>query len=459
MRWGRAIASTSAKATTAIKSAVERVLEESDLSGTRIIAGLSGGVDSVVLLHTLVKLAPRLRLSLAAVHVHHGLSAHADRWTAFCVELCRDLGVPLIEARVKVDRRSGLGTEGAAREARYSVFRRQTADAIALAHHLDDQAETLLLQLLRGAGVRGLSAMPAARVLDRVTGLRLVRPLLAVTRAQILAYAAQARLSWVEDDSNSNPAYDRNFLRTQILPLLLARFPGAAATLARTARNLSDTAQLVDDLARSDGEGAVLANGLAVSALQALSTARALNLLRWFLDQQGLSPPSRDHAAEALRQVLAARRDAKLQVKLGAAILRRYRGRLYVEPTEVAPPRGWIVRWTGERELVLPGSLGAIHFEAVWGGGLSVARLREAEVAVRSRRGGERMRPAAGRPSRTLKNLLQEAQVPEWQRDRLPLVFAGDALVWVPGIGHDCRFAATPNEPGILLFWERAPAA
>jgi len=296
--------------------------------------------------------------------------------------------------------------------------------------------------------------MPAARLLDAATGLRLVRPLLAVTRAQILAYAAQARLSVVEDESNSDPAYDRNFLRTQLLPLLVARFPGAPATLARTARNLGDAAQLLDDLARSDGHGALVAGGLAVSALEGLPAARAVNLLRWFLDQQGLQPASRDQVEEALRQALGARRDARLQVKLGSAWLRRYRGRLYVEAGELTPARDWRRRWAGERELALPGRLGTIRFESVPGAGLSLARLRLEEVVVRPRAGGERMRPSAGRPSRTLKNLLQEAGVPEWQRDRLPLVFAGDALIWVPGVGQDCHFAATAEEPGLMLHWD-----
>jgi len=298
--------------------------------------------------------------------------------------------------------------------------------------------------------------MPAARLFDAATGLRLVRPLLAVTRAQILAYAAQAELSWVEDESNSDPAYDRNFLRAQLLPLLVARFPGAPATLARTARNLGDAAQLLDDLARSDGRGALVAGGLAVSALEGLPAARAVNLLRWFLDQQGLQPAGRDQVEEALRQALGARRDARLQVKLGAAWLRRYRGRLYVEAGEHTPARDWRRRWAGERELALPGRLGTIRFESVPGTGLSLARLRLEEVVVRPRAGGERMRPSAGRPSRTLKNLLQEAGVPEWQRDRLPLVFAGDALIWVPGVGQDCHFAATAEEPGLMLHWDRA---
>ncbi len=439
-----------------IARVVERKLRDTGLAAGRIVVGLSGGVDSVVLLHALVQLAPRLGVAPSALHVQHGLSPHAQDWASFCAGLCRGLGVPLREVRVKVDRGSKLGIEAAAREARYAVFRQQQAEAVALGHHLDDQAETLLLQLLRGAGVRGLSAMPAARVLEAGSSLRLVRPLLSVTRAQILTYAEEAGLSWVEDESNSDPAVDRSFLRARILPQLVERFPGLRDTLGRAAHNLADAALLLDDLATSDARGALAGDSLAVSALAGLSPARARNLLRWYLEQQSLTPPSRDQLEEALRQALAARGDARIQVKLGAAWLRRHRGRLYLEPSGQEEVRGWRLTWTGRRELSLPAGLSSIRFDPVHGAGLSLARLCLGEVVVRSRLGGERMRLAANRPSRTLKNLLQEAAVPEWERNRFPLVFAEDCLVWVPQVGMDHRYAAQAGEQGVLPQWVRS---
>jgi len=435
---------------------LEHALLEASLSGGRVVVGLSGGVDSVALLHALVRVAAAMSVTPAAVHVHHGLSAHADEWAQFCDKLCRDLGVALTEVRVHVDRSSKLGIEGAAREARYAVFRQQRADAIVLAHHADDQAETLLMQLLRGAGVRGLSAMPALRTLDPVTGSRLLRPWLALTRAEIRAYADSAGLSWVEDESNSDEAFDRSFLRARVLPELAARYPGLRETLRRTAQNLGDAAQLLDDLAAKDARGAVSANSLAVSALPGLSPAAARNLLRWFLEQQHLPAPARDQLEEALRQVLAARADARVRVKLGTAWLRRHRGRLYIEAVGREPAKGWRVAWNGQHELTLPGDLGCLRFEPTRGAGLSLARLRAEPVAVAPRAGGERLRPAPNRPSRTLKNLLQEARVPEWERGRLPLIFVGETLVWVPGVGHDFRFAAAPEELGLLPRWEHA---
>ncbi len=434
---------------------VEQALLDAGLAGGRVVVGLSGGVDSVALLHALVHVAPRLGVTPSALHVHHGLSPHADEWARFCAELCRGLGVALIEVRVHVDRRLKLGVEGAAREARYAVFRQQRADAIALAHHADDQAETLLLHLLRGAGVRGLSAMPAARVLEPATGLRLVRPWLALTRAQIRGYAQRAGLSWVEDESNSDPAFDRSFLRTRILPELVERFPGLRDTLGRAAHNFADAAQLLDDVAARDAQGAAAGDSLAMSALAALSPAGARNLLRWFLERQTLSVPTRDQLEEALRQALAARADAQLRVKVGAAWLRRHRGRLYLEPAGREPAPGWRLTWTGQHELTLPAELGRLRFEPARGAGLSLARLRAETVAVGPRCGGERLRLAPNRPSRTLKNLLHEAHVPEWERGRMPLVFVGEALAWVPGIGQDFRFAAAAHEPGVMPRWDR----
>ena len=435
--------------------AAERALREAGLAGCRVVVGLSGGVDSVALLHALVQVAPRLHLTLCALHVHHALSPHADDWARSCSEQCRALGVPLTEARVHVQRNCGLGVEGAAREARYAVFRQQQADAVALAHHADDQAETLLLQLLRGAGVRGLSAMPPARVLDPATGLQLVRPWLRLTRAEIHAYARGAGLTWIEDEANRDSAFDRSFLRERVMPELRARFPALAETLGRAARNFADAAQLLEELAASDARGAASGDSLLLSTLAGLTPARARNLLRWFLEQQGLPAPSRDQLEEALRQAIAARSDARLRVKLGAAWLRRHRGRLFLEAASREPTRTWSLTWAGEPRVALPAGLGYLHFEAARGTGLSLARLSAHGVTVRSRCGGERMRLAPNRPSRTLKNLLHETHVPQWERARMPLIFAGDALVWVPGVGQDFRFAAGLDEPGVMPRWER----
>ena len=440
-----------------VTSSVERVLETAAAPRARLMVALSGGIDSVVLLHCLMRVGPALDLNLSALHVHHGLSDNADAWARFCERLCSELGVSCRVVRVQVDRHHRLGLEAAAREARHAVFSAQRADAIALAHHQDDQAETLLLQLLRGAGVRGLSAMPPVRALDASTRLQLVRPLLEVTRAQIVAYAQEAKLTWVEDESNADPAMDRNFLRTRVIPVLKQRFPAAGATLHRAAQNAAEASALLDELAQLDGETAVTQGGLEVGALARLSLARARNLLRWFLERAGLALPARDRLEEALRQILQARRDARLEVGLGNATLRRHRGRVYVEATIAAAPAGWVCAWHGETRIDLPDGLGAMRFEQAVGAGLSLQRLRDQPTVIRPRSGGERIRLAHGRPSRTLKNLLQEAAIPPWRRDQMPLLFSAGDLVWVPGVGADHRYAAQPGEASVLPEW-LAPA-
>ena len=443
------------KATSDCAKLVEQALLDAGLTGARVVVGLSGGMDSVALLHALVQVAPALGVTPSALHVHHGLSPRADAWARSCTELCRALGVTFTEVRVHVDHRSKLGVERAAREARYAVFKQQRADAIALAHHADDQAETVMLQLLRGAGVHGLSAMPTTRALNSATGLLLVRPWLRLPRAQIHTYAQLAGLPWIEDESNRDLAFDRSFLRMCILPGLVARFPGLTETFGRAARNFADAVQLLDELAARDAQGGGVGDSLSVSALAALSPAGARNLLRWFLERRGLPAPSRDQLEEALRQGLAARGDAQLRVKLGAVWLRRHRGRLYLQPAGREPARGWSLTWSGEDELVLPGGLGRLRFEPARGTGLSLERLRAQSVAVRSRAGGERLRLAPNRPSRTLKNLLHEAAIPEWERGFLPLLFVGEVLVWVPAVGQDFRFAAAAEEPSVMPRWER----
>lgn len=437
-----------------IEQAALQALKDVESSARRLVVGLSGGVDSVVLLHALRRLRDTLRIEVSAVHVHHGLSPNADSWARFCERLCADLDVVCDVVRVHVARDHPLGLEGAAREARYGVYRAQGGALVALAHHQDDQAETVLLQLLRGAGVRGMSAMPRVREIDGASDVRIVRPLLDVTREEIVRHAQTNRLRWVEDESNADVSYARNFVRRELLPLIRQRFAAAPTTLARAAENAADACRLLDMLAGIDAQSAVDDAGLRVAALRSLPPERTRNLVRWLMEREGFAPPPRERLEEALRQALLARADAKLAVDLGTCVLRRHRGRLRMERPLAAAPARWSCEWHGEERLVLPADAGSISFEPATGEGLALALLQE-PVTVRARSGGERIRLAVRRGSRTLKNLLQEAGVPHWERDRLPLLFSGDSLVWVPGIGIDCRFAAQPGEAGLLVRWQR----
>jgi tRNA(Ile)-lysidine synthase len=438
--------------------------------GDRVAAALSGGVDSVVLLDVLARLRARLRIRLSALHVNHQLSPRAPRWATFCRRACRARGIPFRSVKVTVARGDSL--EAAARAARYEVFSRQRCDYIVLAHHQDDQVETLFLQLLRGAGVKGLAAMPLVRKDERgrmnvegksgktghpssfILHPSILRPLLDVTRADILEYARERKLQWIEDESNADLHFQRNFLRHEVLPEIARRFPAYRSTIARTARHLAETATLLDEIALADGAGALVGGTLAAAALRRLSPARARNLLRHFLAARAVAMPNTGRLDEALRQVLTARQDAQLAIDLGEVGLRQFEGRLYLVSRRAASRRGDLGQWRGERELPVPELGGVLVMTPSLGMGLSLARLREQAVAIRTRSGGERLQPDRRRPRRTLKNLMQEARIPPWERERLPLLFCGGDLAWVPAIGIDCAYQAVAGERSVSPSWQ-----
>lgn len=412
--------------------------------GQTVCVALSGGVDSVVLLDVLQRLAPAAGFVLRAAHVHHGLSPAADDWLAFCEALCAERGLPFQAARVAVDRDHRGGIEAAAREARHAALAQVACDWLAFGHHADDQAETVLFRLLRGAGVHGAAAMRAA------DGRRL-RPLLGMRRREILAHARAHGLRWVDDDSNADWRFARNRLRGEVLPLIESAFPGAVAALSRAAENFGEAAALLDELAASD-QAACGGEVLAASALQALSESRLRNLLRWRIRAIGCEAPARARLVEAMRQL----RDGgehPLRLSLGAAALCRYRGRVWVEPGEglqpAAPPA---VAWGGEPEL--PWGRGSVRFEAVVGAGLRRAALEQArEVALCARWAGLQMRQGAARPRRSFKNLCQEAGVPAWLRGALPVLRVDGVAAWVAELGGAAEFACPAGEPGLLPVW------
>jgi len=410
-------------------------------------------MDSVVLLCILAGLASGMRFSFRAVYVNHGISPNAGRWAEFCAKLCAGHGIPLEVVPVDIGPYRGLGLEGAARKARYEVFSRVDADFVVLAQHRDDQAETLLLRLLRGAGLRGLAAMPPMRSLAG-TRARLLRPLLDVARAEIEAYAQVHGLEWIEDESNADTARRRNFLRREILPALEKQFPAARAAIARAAANLGEARELLDAMGQSDFDSCADGDAVDVPSLLRLREARAKNLLRHWCDREGVEPLSAARLTELLRQLKESRSDAQGSFAAGRSRFLRYRNRLHLRPAAHAVERDMHEVWNGENALPLLALGGVLKFRPEEGRGLSVARLRAEQVTVRLRRGGERLRLDHSRPRRTLKNLFQERGIPPWRRDRLPLVYCGENLVSVPGIGDACEFRAEPGEPGLIVAWE-----
>lgn len=414
---------------------------------TRLCVGLSGGLDSVVLLHLLHRLRAELGYTLSAVHVHHGLSSHADAWAGFCMDYCRALAVPLRLERVHVERGGRQGLEAAARQARYRVYASLAVDYVVLAHQQDDQVETLLLNLLRGTGVAGMAAMPIER---RLGGVRLLRPLLEVPRAEIERYARIQDLGWVEDESNLDLAFARNHLRHAVLPVIESRFPAYRANLSRAARHFAECAGLLTDLARLDATQAVDAEGLDLAALSRLPHARAKNLLRWYLGEMGLRVWPEARLQAVLDQLSEAGPDNRIEIRAGDQCLRVWRGRLKGVPI-VRGGGGMSVVWQGEAVLSFAG--GRLEFRHGIGEGISLARLGSEAVILRTRRGGEHLRPDCKRPRRALKQLCQERAIPPWQRDLLPMLYVGAELAWVAGLGTDCAFQAAANETGLLIAW------
>ena len=452
-----------------ISRRAQHVLRTQVQTGDHLTVALSGGVDSAVLLHLLVPLASQMQLPLSAVHVNHSISPNADKWGEFCRNLCQSRNIPLEIASVKVTREPGTSLEAAAREERYRIFRNLQTDYVVLAQHLDDQAETLLLQLLRGAGVKGLSAMPVVRTVRKemdekastnsVPALerrpKLLRPLLDVSRREIEDYAREHTLQWITDESNDEVSFDRNFLRHALFPLLGKRFPAYRTTFLRASRHMAEASALLDELAEVDSAQCAVPGKLHVEDLRKLSFPRARNLLRYTLAQHGVILPSTVKLEEILRQLLSSRLDTKLHIVFGNTEIRCFRGRVHIRKVEAIPEVRWHLVWRGEECLPIPGLAGTLRFARCIGAGVSLQKINGQPITIRLRQGGERLRPDCNRPRRSLKNLLREASLPPWQRQRLPLIFSGEQLVCVPGIGVDCDFQATDDEQGLVVEWQQ----
>jgi len=444
-----------------VEATVGAALKPLLFPGAKLVLGLSGGLDSVVLLEVLHRLAGPLGFRVSCVHVNHGISPNARRWAAFCARRCKRHAIALALHQVDVEPYRAEGLEAAARRVRYQVYARQKADFIVLAQHLDDQAETLLLQLLRGAGVKGGAAMPLLREQDsdkktkRARAPAILRPMLTVSRKEIEAYAKAKKLKWVEDESNADTSYDRNFLRHRVLTVIRKAFPGYRATLARAAGHLAEASLILDELAETDAKISVTGNKLVLAELRRIGVARTKNLVRWLLLQQGDTAPEADRLQEGLRQLFQARDDATVRVVLGACELRRYAGCAYLLRSLAEVPAELRRDWDGKRVWPLPELGGTLHFVRGPGAGLDCALIGERGLSVGLRQGGEKLRLQPGGSTRSLKNLLQEAGMPPWERERLPLIYCADTLVAVPGLGVASGWHAGAGNAGWTITWQR----
>jgi tRNA(Ile)-lysidine synthase len=441
-------------------------------SPTSMAIACSGGLDSMALLRLAHAWAAGQGVALYVFHVHHGLSPNADGWLAHCRQACADLGIVFDFRRVDVVK-SKDGTEAAARKLRYRALGEMcVAHGVPLlltAHHLDDQAETVLLQLLRGAGPAGLSGMDASNRAPGLLGdpeLVMARPLLGLARAQLEGYAQEQGLAWIEDESNSDPRYARNALRHGVMPALAATFPGYQQRLARGAAHVQAAQRILDEVAEQDLAACQDGATIDLERLRGLSRDRANNLLRHLFAVRGLAMPSTAWLEEMVSQLFSAREDAQLKVTHPACHIRRHRGKLHITPKlpdlagmrdpddeGVLVKEGQAFRWNGEASLVFPDYGGVLHFDPAERG-FDPVWLRSRPLIIDFRKGGERLKPAANRPTRGLKAHYQALGMPAWERERSPVVWADRDLLFAAGIGMDCRHLAEGQGGRIALRWE-----
>ena len=412
---------------------------------TRLFVGFSGGLDSTVLLHRL-RCEPSLVGKLTAVHVHHGLSQFADDWLQHCQVFCTENDIPLIVRHVQLNQKANI--EEQARNARFAVFSSLVcaSDALLLAHHADDQAETVLLQLMRGAGVDGLAAMPAIKSWSNTL---ILRPLLSHSRETLEAYAGLQGLNWIEDDSNQSLVFSRNYLRHQVIPLLRARWPGAVGNLARTALHCQQAKRNLDALAVSDVQGVSLAEAsLSLDGFHTESYDRVANILRTWIVNNQVRLPSTEQFKQLMTQVLEASIDSQLSVAWDGVVLRRYQNTLYLLRVVEKSHHVSLTEETRSCELRSKSRVSSVKltwcdfpnvFVLANEAGILKASLvekgmyvpKDSVVEVRFRQGGERMLWRG--QHKVLKKLLQQWQVPPWERDRIPLIWINNELAAVVG--------------------------
>ncbi|MEE9451863.1 MAG: tRNA lysidine(34) synthetase TilS [Gammaproteobacteria bacterium] len=405
----------------------------------------SGGVDSHVLLHILAMQSPhKIRHKIQVVHINHGLNSKSQSWDQHCADVCHQLKLPYQSISIGVHHKAGESLEAVARHARYQALASMmhSDDCVLTAHHQNDQAETLLLQLLRGAGVKGCSAMPL--IAPFAKGY-LYRPLLNFNREQLRQYAQQQGLQWIEDESNDDTRFDRNFIRHKIMPTIVKRYPGALKSLSRSTKHFAEADQLLTELAEQDYKNCLgsVKNTLSIGALLKLNLARQRLLLRYWLEALSFVIPHTRKLAHIQQDVLYSRVDAMPLITWSGVEVRRYRDNLYAMAPLCPHKQRKTLAWDLTKALRLPNNLGILQAQASLGQGL---KTPSSTLEVRFRHGGERFHPAGRVQSQTLKKLLQDWSVPPWQRDRIPLLYYDQHLICVVGYNIHKDFIAQSNQ-------------
>ena len=408
------------------------------------VVAYSGGVDSHVLLH----LCKSAGLPLRAVHIHHGLQTDADAWDMHCRKVCEQLDIGYRCLHVNAVPAQGESPEDAARTARYQALVEQLAadEVLLTAHHLDDQAETFLLQLLRGAGPAGLASMPLIKPFGEGHH---VRPLLTINQDQIRQYAEEHQLDWVDDPSNADISYDRNYLRQEVLPLLRKNWPAMAESISQAANLQQDSLEIIDAMAAIDLSAVAgqQKNSLIISRLRELPVPRQYNVLRYWINQAGYDKPKRNILQEILNSVVPAAEDATPLVFWGDTEVRRYKDMLYVLPALSSEEIHHVYAWDGEQPLYVDTLKLELRLEQSQGKGLQQNAVTSG-LTVRFRQGGEQIRPHGRRHTHSLKKLMQEAGIPPWQRNRIPLLYINNELACVCGYWVAESYSVSEDQQG-----------
>lgn len=429
-----------------------------------LYVGYSGGLDSHVLVHVMVELVGKKKITV--VHVNHQLSANSDIWQEHCEDICLELGVDIICKTVSIKNR-GTGIEDAAREARYGIFEKllKKNDLLILAHHADDQIETMLFRLFRGSGIKGMSGMPISRLLGNG---ELFRPLLPFFRRDLESYALANQINWIEDDSNLDVAFDRNFIRHKLIPTINERWPNSSFQLNRSANIFAESDFLINILAQKDFAIVTEVServgwSISIGKLNGFEIIRQKNILRYWFNLHNLTLPSYAVLDNALDQMIGSKADAEPIVSWGDLQLRRFNKKLYLLPFKSDDPNysfkkkkglelleKYSIKWDGSSQLILPDS-SSLCVKRKIKGGLRMDFKKNLEIRFRS--GGERCKPKGRSGSNTLKKLFQEYSLEPWLRNNIPLIYIDNHLAAVGDLWVCDEFCAEPDELGIQLEW------
>lgn len=409
----------------------------------RLVVAYSGGVDSHVLLDLLVQLQSLHQRPIKIIHVHHGLSQYADDWVNHVEQIAQAYHVDFVIKKVTVNQQQA-SLEDAARQARYQAINQELidGDVLLLAHHQQDQAETFLLRLLRGSGVKGLGGMAMiGSVPFNQLNIPAWRPLLTVNKSQILDYAQQRHLKWIEDDSNSDDSLNRNYLRHQVIPVLQQRWPSVSQQLVDTSQRMREADELLQTLAAIDYQQVQdRCDSLNITRLAELSEARRNNVMRYWLQQLGLNLPEHQQLLKLWSEVCLAKDDAQPLYYWPNVEVRRYRQCVFaMRPLDAFDNKASVIWHNKQQPLLLP--TGQILEPSQVQQDIAPHYWQNGHISIAYRQGGEKIRPVGRQYHHDLKKLLQAEGIPTWQRERIPLLYINQQLAAVLGYWIAQEFA------------------